>query len=120
PRQGRRLGRDAHPGRRALPLAAVSVQPQRRLGDGMSRRPKYSVRERLRWLVVALAAVMVVAVVGTAPAAKDTLVIGMPTDVPIFDTHKATGLHNGGILNQVSEPLVRLTTDGKVVPWLVE
>ena len=63
---------------------------------------------------------MVVAVVGTAPAAKDTLVIGMPTDVPIFDTHKATGLHNGSILNQVSEPLVRLTNDGKVVPWLVE
>jgi ABC-type transport system substrate-binding protein len=77
-------------------------------------------RERMRWLVVALAAVMVVAVVGTAPASKDTLVIGMPTDVPIFDTHKATGLHNGSILNQVSEPLVRLTSDGKVVPWLVE
>ena len=74
----------------------------------------------MRWLVVALAAVMVVAVVGTAPASKDTLVIGMPTDVPIFDTHKATGLHNGSILNQVSEPLVRLTTEGKIVPWLVE
>jgi peptide/nickel transport system substrate-binding protein len=57
---------------------------------------------------------------GHRAGAKDTLVIGMPTDVPIFDTHKATGLHNGGILNQVSEPLVRLTNDGKVVPWLVE
>jgi peptide/nickel transport system substrate-binding protein len=74
----------------------------------------------MRRLVVALAAVMLLVVVGTAPAAKDTLVIGMPTDVPIFDTHKATGLHNGGVLNQVSEPLVRLTSDGKVVPWLVE
>ncbi len=60
--------------------------------------------------------------VGAAPvsAGKDTLVIGMPTDVPIFDTHKATGLHNGSILNQVSEPLVLLTTKGEVVPWLVE
>jgi ABC-type transport system substrate-binding protein len=73
----------------------------------------------MRALVVALTAVLVV-VVGTAPAAKDTLVIGMPTDVPIFDTHKATGLHNGSILNQVSEPLVRLTSEGRVVPWLVE
>ena len=45
---------------------------------------------------------------------------GMPTDVPIFDTHNATGLHNGGVLNQVSEPLVRLTTDAGTVPWLVE
>jgi len=74
----------------------------------------------LRRLVVALAGVLLLVVVGTAPASKDTLVIGMPTDVPIFDTHKATGLHNGGILNQVSEPLVRLTPDGKVIPWLVE
>ena len=59
---------------------------------------------------------------GAAPvwAAKDTLVIGMPTDVPIFDTHKATGLHNGSILNQVSEPLVLLTTKGEAVPWLIE
>jgi len=79
-----------------------------------------ALRTRMRRLVVALAGVMLLVVVGTAPAAKDTLVIGMPTDVPIFDTHKATGLHNGGILNQVSEPLVRLTPDGKVVPWLVE
>jgi peptide/nickel transport system substrate-binding protein len=77
-------------------------------------------RTRMRRLVVALAGVLLLVVAGTAPAAKDTLVIGMPTDVPIFDTHKATGLHNGGILNQVSEPLVRLTPDGKVVPWLVE
>ena len=79
-----------------------------------------ALRTRMRRLVVALAGVMLLVVVGTAPAAKDTLVIGMPTDVPIFDTHQATGLHNGGILNQVSEPLVRLTPDGKVVPWLVE
>lgn len=53
-------------------------------------------------------------------APRDTLVVGMPTDVPIFDTHRATGLHNGSILNQVSEPLVRLTSKGEVVPWLVE
>ncbi len=52
--------------------------------------------------------------------AKDTLVIGMPTDVPIFDTHKATGLHNGSILNQVSENLVRLTTKSELLPWVVE
>src|SRR4029079_5938281 len=86
----------------------------------MSRRRATSMQKRMRRLVVALAGVLILVVVGTAPAAKDTLVIGMPTDVPIFDTHKATGLHNGSILNQVSEPLVRLTNDGKVVPWLVE
>lgn len=67
----------------------------------------------------ALAFVMLVCA-APAAAVKDTLVIGMPTDVPIFDTHKATGLHNGSILNQVSEPLVLLTTKGEVVPWLVE
>ncbi len=70
--------------------------------------------------IVALAAALLCGAAGPAAAGKDTLVIGMPTDVPIFDTHRATGLHNGSILNQVSEPLVRLTTDGKVVPWLVE
>jgi ABC-type transport system substrate-binding protein len=86
----------------------------------MKRKKRVSTRVQMRRLVVALAGVLLLVVVGTAPAAKDTLVIGMPTDVPIFDTHKATGLHNGGILNQVSEPLVRLTSDGKVVPWLVE
>src|SRR5215813_11540125 len=62
----------------------------------------------------------VLAWVAPAAAGKDTLVIGMPTDVPIFDTHKATGLHNGSILNQVSEPLVLLTTKGEALPWLVE
>ncbi|OLB96170.1 MAG: hypothetical protein AUH30_13395 [Candidatus Rokubacteria bacterium 13_1_40CM_68_15] len=70
-------------------------------------------------LLVVLA-LTIVAVSGPATAARDTLIVGMPTDVPIFDTHKATGLHNGSILNQVSEPLVRLTTEGTVVPWLVE
>src|SRR4030095_16772609 len=81
---------------------------ERRLGDGMTARGR-RLRTRMRRLVVALAAVMVLVVVGTAPAAKDTLVIGMPTDVPIFDTHKATGLHNGGIPTQGSEPPARLT-----------
>jgi peptide/nickel transport system substrate-binding protein len=57
---------------------------------------------------------------GVAEAARDTLVIGMPTDVPIFDTHKATGLHNGSVLNQVSEPLVGLSTKGEVIPYLLE
>jgi peptide/nickel transport system substrate-binding protein len=84
------------------------------------RRGYAAMRTQMRRLVVALAAVLLLVVVGTAPAAKDTLIIGMPTDIPIFDTHRATGLHNGGILNQVSEPLVRLTPDGRVVPWLVE
>jgi ABC-type transport system substrate-binding protein len=67
----------------------------------------------------ALAFVMLVCA-APAAAVRDTLVIGMPTDVPIFDTHKATGLHNGSILNQVSEPLVLLTTKGEVLPWLVD
>jgi len=67
----------------------------------------------------ALALVMLVWA-APATAVKDTLVIRMPTDVPIFHTHKTTGLHNGSILNQVSEPLVLLTTKGEVVPWLVE
>ena len=62
----------------------------------------------------ALALVMLVCA-APAAAVKDTLVIGMPTHVPISDTHKTTGLHNGSILNQVSEPLVLLTTKGEVV-----
>ena len=74
----------------------------------------------MSWLVVGLAAVLVALVVGTAPAAKDTLVIGMPTDVPIFDTHNAGDPLTGGLLHQVAEPLVRLTHDGQVVPSLVE
>lgn len=74
-----------------------------------------------RFAAVVVAVVAVTCAVRWGGAAgKATLVIGMPTDVPIFDTHKTTGLHNGGILNQVSEPLVRLTTKGEVVPWLVE
>src|SRR6516225_5431647 len=60
----------------------------------------------------------VLAWVAPAAAGKDTLVIGMPTDVPIFDTHKATGLHNGSILNQVSEPLVLLTTKAQYAPLI--
>jgi len=65
----------------------------------------------MRHLKIALASALAALVfAGPAAAVKDTLVIGMPTDVPIFDTHKATGLHNGSILNQVSEPLVLLTT----------
>jgi ABC-type oligopeptide transport system substrate-binding subunit len=47
----------------------------------------------------ALALVMLVCA-APAAAVKDTLVIGMHTDVPIFDTHKATGLHNRSILHQ--------------------
>lgn len=86
----------------------------------MKRKRRGVTQTQMRRLVVALAGVLLLVVVGTAPASKDTLIVGMPTDIPIFDTHKATGLHNGGILNQVSEPLVRLTSEGKVVPWLVE
>ena len=86
----------------------------------MKRKRRGVTQTQMRRLAVALAGVLLLVVVGTAPASKDTLIVGMPTDIPIFDTHKATGLHNGGILNQVSEPLVRLTSDGKVVPWLVE
>jgi ABC-type transport system substrate-binding protein len=73
--------------------------------------------------VRALLAVIAVGVAVTAApahAARDTLVVGMPTDLPIFDTHKATGLHNGSILNQVSENLVRLGPKSDVQPWLVE
>ena len=86
----------------------------------MARRP-----DRVALAARALAAALPLALsalvfTGAGAAGKDTLVIGMPTDVPIFDTHKATGLHNGSILNQVSEPLVGLTIKGEVLPWLVE
>ena len=46
--------------------------------------------------VRALLAVIAIGVAVTAApahAARDTLVIGMPTDLPIFDTHKATGTY---------------------------
>jgi ABC-type transport system substrate-binding protein len=75
---------------------------------------------RYRTGIVLGALALLALAAGAAGAAKDTLVIGMPTDVPIFDTHKATGLHNGSVLNQVSEPLVGLTTKGEVVPYLLE
>src|SRR5262249_62275389 len=88
--------------------------------DGVSLAGARAMRRRLQRLVIGLAAVLLLVVVRTAPAAKDRLVIGMPTDVPIFDTHKATGLHNGSILNQVSEPLVGLSPKGEVIPYLVE
>jgi peptide/nickel transport system substrate-binding protein len=74
----------------------------------------------MRWLVLALAAILVAVVVGTAPAARDTLVVGLPTDGASLDDHEAAAPRDGGILNQVSEPLVRVTPDGRVVPWLVE
>jgi ABC-type transport system substrate-binding protein len=77
-------------------------------------------RNRGRWLVVGLTGVLVALVVGTAPAAKDTLVVGLPADMPIFDAGQAASPRIGGILGQVAEPLVRLTRDGTVVPWLVE
>lgn len=75
---------------------------------------------RLRFTTLGLLATLLLGWPGSAAAAKDTLVIGMPTDVPIFDTHKATGLHNGSVLNQVSEPLVGLSTKGEVIPYLVK
>ncbi len=78
-------------------------------GNRTTRRRGRAMRTRMRRLVVALAAVLLLAVVSTAPAARDTLVIGVPA-----------GLRGGGILGQVSEPLVRLTVEGKVEPWLVE
>jgi peptide/nickel transport system substrate-binding protein len=74
---------------------------------------------RSKLTTVGVLAVLLLGWAGSA-AARDTLVIGMPTDVPIFDTHKATGLHNGSVLNQVSEPLVGLSTRGEVIPYLVE
>jgi peptide/nickel transport system substrate-binding protein len=89
------------------------TRARRRTGDrGM--------QERMRWVVLALAAVLVGVVVGTAPADRDTLVVGMPTDGASLDDHTAAGPDDGGVLSQVSEPLVRLTQDGQIVPWLVE
>jgi ABC-type transport system substrate-binding protein len=78
------------------------------------------VMRHLKTVLAGLAAILLLGAAAVAGAAKDTLVIGMPTDVPIFDTHKATGLHNGSVLNQVSEPLVGLSTKGEVIPYLVE
>jgi peptide/nickel transport system substrate-binding protein len=84
------------------------------------RTGERGMQERMRWLVLALAAVLVGVVVGTAPAARDTLVVGMPTDAAHLDDHEAAGPEHSGILSQVAEPLVRLTRDGQIVPWLVE
>ena len=75
----------------------------------MKRRGRPLTRDQLRWLAVALAAVMVVAVVRTAPAAKDTLRAAFdaaklpaevevyagtkhgwcPTDSPVYDHDQA-------------------------------
>ena len=77
--------------------------------------------ERTRWAgLVAAGVALALGWATAARAAKDTLVIGMPTDIPIFDTHRVTGLHNMGIINQVSENLVRLSLAGEPLPWLAE
>lgn len=65
------------------------------------------------------ALVILMVMVGVAFAQKDTLVVALPVDIPIPDTHKATGLPAIGADAQVSDVLV-VERDGKLVPWLAE
>lgn len=58
-----------------------------------------------------------------APTAGGTLVMSLGTDVPIFDSVYCTGLSNLGIVDLVSERLVRINPTGgepKVLPVLAE
>jgi peptide/nickel transport system substrate-binding protein len=56
---------------------------------------------------------------GGAFAQGNDLVVALPVDIPIPDTHKATGLPAIGADAQVSDVLV-VIKDGEVVPWLAE
>ncbi len=53
-------------------------------------------------------------------SAKDSLVIGFPTDISTLDVHKATGLHIIGFDDQIADVLIRLDDKGTPIPWLVE
>lgn len=58
-----------------------------------------------------------------APKQGGTLVISLGTDVPVFDSAYCTGLSNLGIVDLVSELLVRINPTGgepKVLPVLAE
>jgi peptide/nickel transport system substrate-binding protein len=56
---------------------------------------------------------------GGALAQTNELVVALPVDIPIPDTHKATGLPAIGADAQVSDVLV-VIQNGEVVPWLAE
>lgn len=82
---------------------------------------------RTRALRGALLAVIAAVLVGGWPvssgwsaAAKDTLVIALPIEVPSADTHLAIGLPAIGVVAQISDTLVVLDERGRVKPWLAE
>ncbi len=57
---------------------------------------------------------------GSQASAKDTLVIGFPTDIATLDVHKASGLHIIGFDDQIADVLIRLDDKGAPIPWLAE
>ncbi|HXF81561.1 MAG TPA: ABC transporter substrate-binding protein [bacterium] len=75
-------------------------------------------------LLLAVAAAALLAGGPTSPgwgaAAKDTLVIALPIEIPSADTHLAIGLPAIGMVAQISDTLVVLDERGRVKPWLAE
>jgi peptide/nickel transport system substrate-binding protein len=57
---------------------------------------------------------------GSAASSKDTLVIGIGTNISTPDNHKLSGLPAIGAASQIGDVLVRLDEKGNVVPWLIK
>lgn len=74
----------------------------------------------LAFLFVTAALIFVIAIGPGETQGANTLIVGLPTDIPVFDAAQATGLHNFGIINQVTETLTLLGQDGEVLPHLAE
>ncbi|MGQ0571584.1 MAG: ABC transporter substrate-binding protein [Armatimonadota bacterium] len=77
---------------------------------------------RYRWIALAGALMIILAAAPTKAQRPDarTLVIGLNTDIPHFDSMRLAGLPNFGIVNQVTEQLVRIDQTGKIIPLLAE
>lgn len=77
----------------------------------------------MRWLIGLLVVVALATATPRAGAQRPdarTLVIGLNTDIPHFDSMRLAGLPNFGIVNQVTEQLIRVDKTGKLVPLLAE
>lgn len=78
---------------------------------------------RFWWCLVLFASLVAASTAAPAAAQRPdarTLVIGLNTDIPHFDSMRLAGLPNFGIVNQVTEQLVRIDKTGKMIPLLAE
>ena len=84
--------------------------------------------ERLRlrlWFGVALVVVIVLAAVppaveGADPTPGGTLTIGLDQEPPTLDPHASPSAVTFQVIASVTESLLFLGRDGKLIPWLAE